>query len=252
MTRSSRWTTARGWREPSSSRSSAVVLPRIWATSAALCPTMPRAMTTPPVVASSTGSPGSKSPSTSTIPAASRERLPWVIAWTAPSSRTRRPLVRAAWASHSRRVLLRRPVGANHVPTGSPASACAALSAAVSTTGTPALVAMDAASSLVTMPPVPIAGPRPVTSTFSRSAGAPHRHTGAGRDGRGLELRAHAAGADRGAASGDLDVLQVLRPTHLRHPPGARAGGRPVVQAVDVGEEDEDVGADEMGDEGGE
>src|SRR5690606_114292 len=94
------------------------------------------------------------------------------------------------------RVLLRRPVGANHVPTGSPASACAALSAAVSTTGTPALVAMDAASSLVTMPPVPIAVPRPVTSMFSRSSGprtsGTRRVPGRGDEGGGPVVAAEA------------------------------------------------------------
>ena len=90
---------------------------------------------------------------------------------TAPSSSTSRPRVRAACASHSRRVEARRPVAANHVPTSWPASACAACAADVRTTGMPEPAAIATDSSLVTMPPVPTALPRAEMSIPSRSWG---------------------------------------------------------------------------------
>ena len=65
------------------------------------------------------------------------------------------PAGSVAWASQSSRVGRRRPVAWKRVPTGSPASASAACSAEVSTTGMPAPVAIRAASTLVCMPPVP-------------------------------------------------------------------------------------------------
>ena len=63
-------------------------------------------------------------------------------------------------------------MGANRVPTCPPASAAAAFEVEVTTTGTPACAAMNAASTLVAMPPVPtplrFAVPR---VTVARSAG---------------------------------------------------------------------------------
>ena len=94
-----------------------------------------------------------------------------------------------------------------------PTSAAAACSAEVSTTSMPAPVAIRAASTLVVMPPVPTPdGP-------------------GGSDG------------DRG------EVL--LRP-HDRDQARPVAAGRAVVEAVDVGEQDQQVGVDEVGDQRGE
>ena len=63
--------------------------------------------------------------------------------------------MRAACASQSSRLGRRAPLASNQVPTSSPASAAPACAAAVSSVGTPAAVAIPAASTLVTMPPVP-------------------------------------------------------------------------------------------------
>ena len=99
------------------------------------------------------------------------------------------------------------------VPVARPASASAAWLAEVRTTGMPAAAAMRAASTLVTMPPVPTpALPALPIWTCAMSSGP--------------------------------------RTSSMREVPGL--AGVAVVEAVDVGEQDEQVGADEVGDEGGE
>ena len=103
------------------------------------------------------------------MPAASREAFRSVSAFTAPASSTSSPWAIEAYASHISLRARRLPVARNRVPTGSPASAAATLVAAASTTGIPEAVAISAACSLVSMPPVPIAAPRPLVST-SRSS----------------------------------------------------------------------------------
>ena len=96
------------------------------------------------------------------------------------------------------------------MPTSAPPRAAEAWSAEVSTTGMPAPVAIRAASTLVTMPPVPTpAAPGEPMVTGSRSA------------------------AER----------------TVGHQARARPARRAVVQAVDVGEQDQQVGVHEVGDE---
>ena len=75
---------------------------------------------------------------------------------------------------------------------------------------------------------------------------------GGGRDAGRLDLRRHAAGADLRAAAADLDVDEVLRAADDRDPLRPGPARRSVVEGVDVGEEHERVGVDEVGDEGGE
>ena len=73
--------------------------------------------------------------------------------------------------SHAARADRRRPVAENHVPTSSPANAAPAFAAEVSRVGMPVVAAMPAASTLVTMPPVPTpAEPGTRTSTPARSS----------------------------------------------------------------------------------
>ena len=103
-------------------------------------------------------------------------------------------------------------MGVNSVPTCSPASAAAACAVEVTTTGTPACAAMSAASTLVAMPPVPT--PLRLAEprvTAARSAGPVH---GVDQPGR----------------------------------PGARVA---VVDAVDVGEQDQRVGPGDVRDQRG-
>src|SRR5581483_395466 len=66
------------------------------------------------------------------------------------------------------------------------------------------------------------------------------------------DLGGHAAGADPGpAAAADADPVQVGRSAHLGD--AARPGtvGVAVIQAVDVGEQDQRVGPGDVGDQGG-
>lgn len=68
-----------------------------------------------------------------------------------------------------------------------------------------------------------------------------------------LDLGDHAAGADPGLArAADLDAFEVLGPVHVLDAGAGGARGVAVVEAVHVGEEDQQVGADQVGDEGGE
>lgn len=98
--------------------------------------------------------------------------LPCTTAVTAPSSRIRAPCGVEAWASQSSRSAERRPVLWKYVPVPRPARASAARTADVRTTGTPAAAAILAASTLVTMPPVPTpALPAEPIWTCSMSAG---------------------------------------------------------------------------------
>ena len=109
------------------------------------------------------GSPAEKSPCTSSAPAASSEARPPRIAWPAPASTTIVPRGSAAKPIHRRREEPRALTGANTVPTGSPIIAGPAFEAQVSTVGMPETAATRAASSLVTMPPVPTFEPVPPT-----------------------------------------------------------------------------------------
>ena len=73
---------------------------------------------------------------------------------------------------------------------------------------------------------------------------------GAG-DRRRLDLRAHPARAERAAPAGDIDCAELLRRLDVAHGTGpgrARPGGP---QAVDVGEQHERIGGDQMGHERG-
>ena len=80
--------------------------------------------------------------------------------------------------------------------------AAAASAADASTTGMPVEVAIDAASSLVIMPPVPTAEPRRETSMPSRSAGAVHhRRCGAHPACRARPCRAPSTSVSRTSAS---------------------------------------------------
>ncbi len=84
-------------------------------------------------------------------------------------------------------------------------------------------------------------------------AGQHHGDARGGGDSGRLDLGDHAAGADAGLArAADLDVREILRALDLRYPRGARPARVAVVDAVDVREEDQKVGVDEVGDEGGE
>ena len=83
--------------------------------------------------------------------------------------------------------------------------------------------------------------------------GGEHRgHTCGGGDAGCVDLGAHAAGADAGSGAADLDVLHLFDVGDERDALGAFAAGRAVVEGVDVGEQDERVGVDEVADERGE
>src|SRR6478672_4418112 len=170
-TRSSRCTTSRSYAAPSSRLSSWEDLPSRLGTSSTSKLTRPRATATPSGPQRSTGSPATNCPVAPVTPAASSEARRSTTARTAPGSSTSVPLGSVACASHSSRVGRRRPVAWKSVPTRSPASAAPACSAAASTTGIPAPVAIRAASTLVCMPPVPTpAAPALPIRTRSRSA----------------------------------------------------------------------------------
>ena len=95
-------------------------------------------------------------PSTAVMPAGSSDLRRPTTAATAPGSRCSRPRGVVAWASQSSRAAGRSPAGWKSVPTSSPASAARGQWRRRSArTGMPAPVAIRAASTLVTMPPVP-------------------------------------------------------------------------------------------------
>ncbi|CAM5250358.1 hypothetical protein SHIRM173S_11786 [Streptomyces hirsutus] len=84
-------------------------------------------------------------------------------------------------------------------------------------------------------------------------AGQHDRDARGGGDRGGLDLGDHAAGADAGLpGAADLDVGEVLWAPYQRDPRGAGPGGVSVVHAVHVGQQDQQVGVDQVGDEGGE
>ena len=85
------------------------------------------------------------------------------MALAAPASTTIVPRGSAAKPIHRRREDPRALTGANTVPTGSPIIAGPAFEAHVSTVGMPETAATRAASSFVTMPPVPTLDPEPDT-----------------------------------------------------------------------------------------
>lgn len=95
---------------------------------------------------------------------------------------------------------------------------------------------------------------RPASASAARLAEVRTTGTaGGGGDAGGLDLGDHAAGAHaRFPGAADGDARQVLGAGDLGDPGGAGGAGRSVVEAVDVGEEDQQVGVDEVGDEGGE
>ena len=96
---------------------------------------------------------------------ASRLARPPRTALAAPESATSTPRGWAANLIHNLRAEPRCFTGANAVPTSSPMSAGPALRAAVSTAGMPETAAMRAASSFVTIPPVPTPDSEPPTRT---------------------------------------------------------------------------------------
>ena len=126
-------------------------------------PARPRARCVPDSSSIHTGSPAEKSPYTSRAPAASNDARPPRMALAAPASTTIVPRGSAAKPIHRRREDPRALTGANTVPTGSPIIAGPAFEAHVSTVGIPETAATRAASSFVTMPPVPTLDPEPDT-----------------------------------------------------------------------------------------
>ena len=155
----------------------------------------------------STGSPAANSPSTAVMPAGSSDLRRPPRPRPRPWSRCSRPRAVVACASQNSRAAR---VAAVRVEAGADSArrpgACAASAAAVSTTGMPAPVAIRAASTLVTMPPVPTpARPAPI-ATPARS----------------------------------------LRAAHLGDPPGARPARVAGVERVHVGEQHQQVGVDQV------
>ena len=123
------------------------------------------------------------------------------------------PCTEAKCASHSSADGLRAPLTENHVPTSSPASAAAALAVDVTRAGMPEPAAMLAASTLVTMPPVPDAGL---------------------------------------AGAADVDAVQVLRAGNLRESAWRRAtAGRRRAESTSESSTQR-VGADQVRHKGGE
>ena len=71
----------------------------------------------------------------------------------------------------------------------------------------------------------------------------------AGRDARCVQLRGHASGADaRRTRRTGRDAVEIGVRAHLGDQPCARAVRRPVVQAVDVGQQEQQVRVDEVRD----
>ena len=113
-----------------------------------------------------------------------------------------------ACASHNNRVAVRAPVGANRVPTAAPASASVARAA----------------------------------------RREHHRDARTGGDPSGLDLGDHAAAADAGASwLAEGDAVEVRRTRHVGQQSGTRPARIAVEEALDVGEEHQQVGVDEMG-----
>ncbi|EON24810.1 phosphoglucomutase/phosphomannomutase [Nocardioides sp. CF8] len=82
--------------------------------------------------------------------------------------------------------------------------------------------------------------------------GEDDRDAGTRGDPGGIDLGDHAAGADaRGAGCADRDGGQVVRRAHHRHELRTRAARGSVVEAVDVGEQDQQVGVHEVRDQRG-
>src|SRR6201996_5304798 len=73
---------------------------------------------------------------------------------------------------------------------------------------------------------------------------------GAGGDAGRFDLGGHTAGADAGAAA-DPDAVQIGRTAYLGDPAGAGLTRVGVIQAVDVGEQDQRVGPGDVGDQRG-
>ena len=129
--------------------------PNICGTSEASNATRPRAIATPSGPTSSTVSPEINSPSTAVTPAGSSETPRSLIAVTAPASRINFPCGVAACASQSNREDFLLVDEWKNVPNTSPDNAAPTSASDASSVGIPAPVAIRAASTLVTIPPLP-------------------------------------------------------------------------------------------------
>ena len=111
------------------------------------------------------------SPTTSVTPAGNSETPRSRIAVTAPSSRISFPRGVEAWASQRSREFVFEACASKNVPNSSPAITRSDWASEVRSIGIPALVAMRAASTLVTIPPLPTpAEPAPPSAIPSISA----------------------------------------------------------------------------------
>ena len=110
------------------------------------------------------------SPITSVTPAGRSETPLSKIAVTAPASKTNFPFGFVACASQSRRDVVLLSCAWKYVPNSWPANDCPEFSKEVSNIGIPADVAILAASTLVTIPPLPTPElPAPPRTTLSIS-----------------------------------------------------------------------------------
>ena len=121
-----------------------------------------------------TTSPRSNEPSTSTIPAGSRLRLPSTSARRAPQSTTTSLLSASRLSIHRLRLSILEAVAGKNVPMRSPSSSLGRTSLSrplAMTTSTPEAVASLAAWSFVSMPPLPWSSQElpPMASTLSSS-----------------------------------------------------------------------------------
>ena len=164
-------------------------------------------MTTPAGETRSTGSPAEKVPSTAVMPAGQQRGTAFGHGSDGAFVEAQAARPEVACASQSSRVLRRRPVGWKRVPTGSPGNASPTWAAEVRTTGMPASVAIR------------------------------------GR----FDLGLHAAGADAGRAGpADCERLQVGRATDLGDHRRAGLARIAVVQAVDVGQQHQQIGVHQV------
>ena len=94
----------------------------------------------------------------------------------------------------------------------------------------------------------------PASAAAASGGGGEHdRDAGAGGDPGRLDLGDHAAGADAGPAGrADRDAGQVRLAAHLVDPARRRVGRVAGVERVHVGEQDQQVGVDQRGHQGGE
>ena len=197
---------------PAPRLSSRVLRPTRLGTSSASKLTRPRATTRPSGPARSTGSPAANVAAHPGDAGASSEARRSTTARTAPASSRIVPFGSVAWASHSSRVGRRRPVRGRACRPARPASARRRV----------------------------------------RGGGQHHRDAGAGGDPGRLDLGVHAAGAEPGrAGAADADPVEVGRRGDVGDQGAARQRRVGVVEAVDVGEQHQQVGVHEVGDQRG-